>query len=415
MERTEYADRVEYKLNGKLHREDGPAIEIADETKYWYRDGKFHREDGPAMELADGTKKWYLDGKLHREDGPAVEYASGTKYWYRDGKLHREDGPAIEYSYGTKKWYLDGKLHREDGPAMELADGTKEWYLDGKCHREDGPSVEEANGSNYWYINDMLHREDGPAMELADGTKKWYLDGKLHREDGPAMELADGTKCWYRDGAPSVGVAPSVGMTLGKYVDALLAMESKMTNEGSTVFLRKKPYPTIPPDLGGTPTVIGTPTAGASTSTTSSGTSGAPSSAPTGKKAAVAWSTVVRSGLQAAVQLIPDQLERFAGAVDESIEGVVLADQLDKARAFLDDLDVLLAGGMEWSTFCEGVRGLFWCAMFIVEQAEEILDRPPQDGGDEDMDHDSEFMELMHRYRHVSELLLKCSQDVASV
>ena len=25
----------------------------------------------------EGDRIWYLDGKLHREDGPAVEYADG--------------------------------------------------------------------------------------------------------------------------------------------------------------------------------------------------------------------------------------------------------------------------------------------------------------------------------------------------
>jgi hypothetical protein len=33
-----------------------------------------------------GDKCWYLHGNLHREDGPAIEYANGTKYWYLDGK-----------------------------------------------------------------------------------------------------------------------------------------------------------------------------------------------------------------------------------------------------------------------------------------------------------------------------------------
>ena len=27
-----------------------------------------------------GGKEWYLNGKLHREDGPAYEGSSGTKY-----------------------------------------------------------------------------------------------------------------------------------------------------------------------------------------------------------------------------------------------------------------------------------------------------------------------------------------------
>ena len=27
----------------------------------------------------NGTKYWYLNGKFHREDGPAIECANGTK------------------------------------------------------------------------------------------------------------------------------------------------------------------------------------------------------------------------------------------------------------------------------------------------------------------------------------------------
>jgi len=38
------------------------------------------------MEINEyGTKCWFLDGKLHREDGPAVDYISGYKYWYLNG------------------------------------------------------------------------------------------------------------------------------------------------------------------------------------------------------------------------------------------------------------------------------------------------------------------------------------------
>ena len=75
---------------------------------------------------ADGTKYWYLNGKHHREDGPAVEYADGTKEWYLNGKHHREDGPAVEWADGTKFWYLNGKhLTQEEhqsatNPAKEL-------------------------------------------------------------------------------------------------------------------------------------------------------------------------------------------------------------------------------------------------------------------------------------------------------
>jgi len=85
----------------------------------------------------EGTKRWFLNGKLHREDGPAVECADGSKSWCLNGKLHREDGPAIEYADGTKHWYLNGKLHREDGPAVECADGSKSWYLNDRLLTEE--------------------------------------------------------------------------------------------------------------------------------------------------------------------------------------------------------------------------------------------------------------------------------------
>ena len=34
----------------------------------------------------NGTKYWYLNGKFHREDGPAIECANGTKYWFLNDK-----------------------------------------------------------------------------------------------------------------------------------------------------------------------------------------------------------------------------------------------------------------------------------------------------------------------------------------
>ena len=37
-------------------------------------------------EWPDGSKRWFVDGKYHREDGPAVEYSNGSKWWYLNGK-----------------------------------------------------------------------------------------------------------------------------------------------------------------------------------------------------------------------------------------------------------------------------------------------------------------------------------------
>jgi len=40
---------------------------------------------------SNGDKHWNLNGKLHREDGPAVEFANGTKYCYLNDKRLTED------------------------------------------------------------------------------------------------------------------------------------------------------------------------------------------------------------------------------------------------------------------------------------------------------------------------------------
>ena len=63
---------------------------------------------------ANGSKYWYLNGKRHREDGPALERSNGDKSWYLNNKLHREDGPAIEWADGDKCWYLNDEYLTEE-------------------------------------------------------------------------------------------------------------------------------------------------------------------------------------------------------------------------------------------------------------------------------------------------------------
>jgi hypothetical protein len=36
---------------------------------------------GELREYASDSKQWFLNGKRHREDGPAVEYVYGNKEW----------------------------------------------------------------------------------------------------------------------------------------------------------------------------------------------------------------------------------------------------------------------------------------------------------------------------------------------
>jgi len=61
-----------------------------------------------------GREIWYKNGKVHREDGPAVTWTDGSQFWYQNGEYHREDGPAILYQNGIKEWWLEGdEYHNE--------------------------------------------------------------------------------------------------------------------------------------------------------------------------------------------------------------------------------------------------------------------------------------------------------------
>ena len=74
----------------------------------------------------NGDKSWYLNGKRHREDGPAVEFADGDKSWYLNGDLHREDGPAYEGANGDKKWFLNDVRYTEEEYYNKLNPKAKE-------------------------------------------------------------------------------------------------------------------------------------------------------------------------------------------------------------------------------------------------------------------------------------------------
>lgn len=68
----------------------------------------------PHLEIhPDGSIRWYQNGKLHREDGPAVEHINGSKAWYIYGKLHRIYGPAIEHGNTNKRWFISGIEYAE--------------------------------------------------------------------------------------------------------------------------------------------------------------------------------------------------------------------------------------------------------------------------------------------------------------
>ena len=130
-----------------------------------------------------GNKEWKVNGKLHREDGPAYESSLGCKCWYRNGYLHRTDGPAVILPY-RKEWWLNGKQVSEEEVMKNTQQpqciinerGDKVWSVNGKFHRTDGPAWEWANGDESWYQNNEPHRTDGPAI-ISGEHKEWWVRG----------------------------------------------------------------------------------------------------------------------------------------------------------------------------------------------------------------------------------------------
>ena len=64
---NEYGTIRYYNENNELHREDGPAVELVNGDKWWYKNGKYHREDGPAVKFVDGYKEYWYNNIFYPE------------------------------------------------------------------------------------------------------------------------------------------------------------------------------------------------------------------------------------------------------------------------------------------------------------------------------------------------------------
>ena len=284
-----------YFLNGKYHREDGPAIIYSDGALGYYLNGKRHREDGPAIIYSFGLEYYYLKGnnitekvnkwikennipdykfwnesdkrlfritfnsmsiecersveqkmktiKLDKcKDAPknytgVAECSNGSIFYFLNGKFHREDGPAITHPFGSVDYYLNDKnitekvnrwIKNNNIPDYKFwNESDKRLFRETFCYNVtklersvEQKSTEEKmktikvdnfydlpenytgivkyhGGSIEYYLNGEFHREDGPAIIWDDGTIQYYLNGKCHREDGPAAIQPDGSIFYY--------------------------------------------------------------------------------------------------------------------------------------------------------------------------------------------------------------------------
>ena len=63
----------------------------------------------------NGDREWWLNGRYHREDGPAIEWANGTKKWYLNGEELTEE----EFISRTSNFCI-GKVVEIDGRKYKL-------------------------------------------------------------------------------------------------------------------------------------------------------------------------------------------------------------------------------------------------------------------------------------------------------
>ncbi len=170
---------------GHLHREGGPAVvrsvDYGSESPFVDLGPVGHngapREDVQWVALK-GREEWRINGLLHREDGPALTTFKGTKAWYLHGHLHRTDGPAMEISETEALSFDEGILEREGRER-----NSHEWWLNGELHRENGPAVYDNKGECLeWWYHGKLHREDGPARVFIQNDEtvdeEWYEHGQ---------------------------------------------------------------------------------------------------------------------------------------------------------------------------------------------------------------------------------------------
>ena len=68
-----------------------------------------------------GNKRYYHhSGQRHREDGPAVEWHDGSKFWFQNNSCHRVDGPAVTWTSGNMEWWIHGVQYTQQEYYLQI-------------------------------------------------------------------------------------------------------------------------------------------------------------------------------------------------------------------------------------------------------------------------------------------------------
>jgi len=238
-------------LRGDINRGDGRAVHLLDfvdpfggydridrwpGTTEFYKGDVEHRLDGPSSVCLDHATKvvWRVNGVLHRVDGPAVfekwlanhtdKYrhiappgkSSTSPRWMRvaiwadDGRIHRYDGPAVTWKDGTQEWWRNGFRFRQDLPAVVCADGSLEWH--GCPDGEESQYRDDDHFEVHGYLSssgNQFYRKTGPSVITPGGTRIWGTGWSVSNWNvpvsGPWLAYPDGNMRFADDPHELVG------------------------------------------------------------------------------------------------------------------------------------------------------------------------------------------------------------------
>lgn len=176
-------------------------IEYIDGLVEYRKNGKLHNENGPAVLLSYGTMEWWQNGLRHRDDGPAVKGFNGINIWYKNGERHREDGPAVEDKNGVVEYWLNGKRKTVEEfnnylSLQERISKLKEITFERAFSGYAG--LIESFGVNWKNIIECNIEENGIfSYKYENGWKVYRKNGILHRADGPAVSNNTYKEYWF--------------------------------------------------------------------------------------------------------------------------------------------------------------------------------------------------------------------------
>ena len=126
--------------------------------------------------------EWYLNDKLHREDGPAIEYANGDRWWCLNGQQYSEQEFLNKMSPApTTEWVLVECVSQFRTRYMvEAPRGKSEWALDTVVMNDAEEFSQEHLGETIVSHRTVSQTE---ALELCDRDndycKSWSDEDKI--------------------------------------------------------------------------------------------------------------------------------------------------------------------------------------------------------------------------------------------